>query len=1240
MDKLSKSSREIYDRAINFLTSDYAKLLGKNAIISILSLMLIGGLASTGLYTTENIQSEIDKNMPIQNKLSQLADTSFSMQSDKRPTKKRVAKHVEEISELLISILSKLGGIESRDFSNLRQSSRKTIGTGLKGKGFLDDFKAMSKKVYKELTSDEAKLIGKTALTTIILAAMGYSAHKAFNGKPSQYSSKEYENAIKSGDYTKASDIINKSFVEGDQFPTSNIKTLKDLNDAQFAKQAAEFVANKKKAINKPTLYDPYSYPDDPQTPQTTASGLKGGKWTTKDIKDYIHKVVTSKEAKGLGIAALTSLIIAGLGIAGYKAHQYTRDRLNPDVTDSDFIKSQRNNAKLKAKEKDIIPIKRSTQFIDMLEEEDPQHNLSVPLSKLKLSKRVVLGDLGTYNLDNPEGIKRYIAEHPELITYDLSKGNLEREEDVREIVDDIIDNIGSNNMTKPVAKKMASDLVDSIMSKKIINPIQMNISMSGNKQYKAPEFNDYYSKEVVIPPNKKAEVVKEDKQEAREAWDRIKAAKREDYKEWERAREESQKGILRHELDKMTTDQRTEYFKTHKLPPDELKSIYGMHQKEYEAIQKNLESGKGMKGKGFSDDAKKIKDKIYKAITSQKAKTISATVLSTLILTALGAMGYHKIKNYEDKLRSIEENALSNSRDRNFIKKMESEWETEYKPEEEKTPATHFTGEGLKKYTDKELKIASKKIADLIQYARDLYLDKAALFSLITFLLGSAGYGGFRYIKGKARASEPIGYIPEDDVRAALEEYATGKHRMAENIRADTRNANLPWGAFGFGLNKKLKGGDLSKFGDYAKKKEEAEKVAKPIAKKITDLITSDEAKLIGKAAIQYSILTALAILTGYAGKKVAEKAIKLYPEDKSKINDPEAIMQSFGENAPTGDTEAVQAAMRQKATTAALRKAFKPDPTIKKPDDRSFIRPPEGRIVSSEVLNLNRYLLENPTKQGVVQYLKDMGYSQPYSEAILRDDPALATIFNEKMHSKAPLEAVNRYKPPTTGTYRNPSDISETGAMELSHLDVYKNIKKLLHPTKIEESKEEFKSIMQQVAPTISVSSMEDALKAQEELEKNRPNFTVKQDKPSYIVPPKKSVKNIAKQFSGTSAPTPESEKVVKSPPVKAPVEKSNPYLDAMIKPISVKKDEDDSGKGLKEDFTKKINQAGDGIYKVITSPQVQGIAGGVTAGLIVSVLSMLMHEKRQAVLAARKINKFRPPSERILGDLGDSF
>jgi hypothetical protein len=1317
---------------MNFLTSDYAKLLGKNAIITILSLMLIGGASVAGAKGIEKLQLNLDKNLILKSQLSQIADGVITAKDGKVPSAKDKKIELKQMSIGLIDLLSKLGG----------QYGVKSDPTGTycgsftpldKGKGWASDFKKkfneVKKKVYKELTSEEAQLIGATTLTAIILGIMGYGTGKAIQYRNSLTTKSKEEvipktntelinEAISSGDNEKLADALAKSIKEGEG---ATPKTLKQLQDTEFEKNILDIISKKSRVPatrqdileaerdlydreHNPTGIvfpkgDPHDSSDedeyyDPPTsktkpPHMKGPGLKGERSDPKggkvssvaDIKKYIHKVVTSKEAKGLGIAALTSLIMAGLGTAGYKVHQYARERRNPDVTDSDFIKVQRNNAKLKAKEKDIIPIKRSTHVIDMLEDEDEdeldrQDMLNIKLSPLYES---------TQNRIKNEVRDEVSSELKEL--------------------DDIFKNIESETMTSPIAKptitgglglkggklniEQIKNYIHKVVTSKeakglgvtaLTSLIMAGIGVAGYKAHQYANRNGAPDSDFIKSQRTTAHMKEFVKNAVQK--DAMRSKKKKispiiksidpnyDQNNDSSSDDEAQKNRYKLHLEKQIKKAEEDARLKVGIVLDDIihKVVYNDNVDKVLAkrlannlvdsaidtavanhLEKDLEkdlpkAGEGLKGRGFVDGYRKVKDEIYKIITSPNAKAMGIAALSTLIITALGGVaGFHMIKRHDDKLRAIDEGALRNSRNRNFIKEIESEWKPEYKEGES---ATHFSsGMGLraseatqKSDTNKRLEIASKKITDLIQYARDIHLDKTALVTLITFLLGGAGYAGFKYIKGKVRESEPLDYIPEGEVIDALEEFATGKHRMSrsENIKADTKNANMPWG--GFGLKHFLKGGDLSKFGEYAKKKEEAEKKAKPFAEKITDWIYSDEAKLLGKAGLQYSILTALGLLTAYAGKKAGEKAISLYPKDRSKINDPDAIMASFGENAPTGDTEAVQTALNQYATNKALRKAFKPDPTILKPDTFN-IRPPEGRIVSSEQSNLSRYLLENPNKTGVSQYLKDMGYNQPYNETILRDDPALATIFSSKAYGKKGiLDAVNRYEPPSTGTYRNPQDISDTGKVTRSHKDVYQGIKNFLNPesSKVEESKEDFESVMKQVVPTIKASSMEAALEAQRELEKNRPNLTVKQDKPSYIVPPKKSVKSISSMFSGTSAPTPESQKVVKSPPVKAPVEKSNPYISAMLEtPPKVEKsnpekkdDEGATGKGLKEDFTKTMNKAGDAIYNVITSSQVQGVAGGVTAGLIVSVLSMLMHEKRQETLASRRAIANRPP------------
>jgi len=1061
-DKLSKSSQDTYDRAISFLTSDYAKLLGKNALISILSLIIIGGAAVASARGVEKLQLTLDENQIKKSQLSRIIDLILTAKNSTEPTGSDKRRGVKIARAMILDILSKLGG---------KYSKGGALGNGFTQSDIKKKFKEVSKKVYDSITSDEAKSLGKNALVTIILLTMGYGASKLaskWNQKGElQQSAKDIEHDIKMRDFNLKS------------------KELKDINDAAFAEKI-------KKITNKKTKYPiEYGAESDPEEEEeyyevqttnpaivnpTVARGLKGGNLTAQNIKEYLHRIATSKEAKVLGATALAALIMAGLGIAAYKA--------NAIATDDDFIKSQRNVARLKAvlkvaKEKHTMPIKNASAVVDILEEEleaqmrqatkpdtfeeedeeELQHKLNIPLSTLSSNKT--------------------ISELEEMYK-----------------------KIESDTMTKQIAEKAATGLVDNFIKTEI----------------------------------------------------------------------------------------------------------------------KNVTVGNGLKGGGFNDDVKKAKDKIYKIITNPKAKAMGIAALSTLILTALGGLGYNMIKTHEDKFHDIEKDAASISRTNKFIKELESAWEPEYKEGER---ATHFVGMGLKEDTQKGLERASKKIADLIQYARDLNLDKAALFSLITFLLGGVGYGGFKYISGKARESEPIGYIPEDEVRQALEDFATGKHRLTERIKADTKDANLPWG--GLGLNKKIIGG-ANPFGEYAKKKEEAEKNAKPIAKKITDWIYSDEAKLIGKAGLQYTILAALGLLTAYAGKKAGEAAISAIPKDRTKVNDPEAIMKGL-KHAPTGDIEEVEKLQRQKATDERIRSAFK-----------------ESSPKSDEILNLKRFALENPKNKAVQLYLKEKGYDQPLSEDIMRMDPRLATLFNLKA-DKPTKQQVHKYYPDTFSKFKDLYNLGKE-FQTAKYLREAESGNQTLGDAKKkeEESKEDFKHLKEFVdknLPKEAGSDIDVAIKALEEVEQNRPNLT-----PSIRTGAVSKVKDIAKRFSGG----PQGSLVFSKPkvaeakvelPTDGPKKERKPRhsLARILAEVEAHEEEGDRGDGLKEnmkDFgkasAKKINEVGNAIYKIISSNEVKGVAGGVTAGLIVSILSMLMHEKRQETLAARKEAARRATRPRI--------
>lgn len=1219
-DKLSKSSQDTYDRAISFLTSDYAKVLGKNAIIGILSLILIGGASLAGARGIEKLQLAIDTNMVKKPLLKNIAEAMIAEKLGKTPSKKDIKIEGTQARIKLLDLLSKLGG----------EHGAKTAAAGLKGKGFNDDikkkFKEASKKVYAAITSDEAKLLGKNALVTIILAAMGYGASKFIKGPQKgelQKSAQDIEHDI------KIRDLELKS------------KELKDLHDAEFAKKiqevrdeqrkkekamyemAADIQAHKSHMKTKyPVEYGAESDPEEEEEEyyevQTTtnpaiikptverptfARGLKGGKWTAQSIKDYLHKVVTSKEAKALGATALATLIIAGLGIAGTKA----LNRKSPWETeiDAEYIENMRKARAVKENlneiKNNIKPIKKATAVVDILEEE--------------LERQMAQSIRPDTFEEEEEEELRHTLKTP-LSTLATNKAMAE--------LDEMYKKIESDTMTNPIAKKMADNFVDNIIDKKNINPIQMNIAMSGHKEYNAPEFIDYYSKEVVIPHPNKKELVSADPK-ARQA----------EYEEWRQGR--IAKATTAFGKFQLMTPKELEDYMSVKRPQAEIDSYPYPYNAIYADIQKEL-TGEGLLlGGRFNNDVKKAKDKIYKIITSPEAKVMGISALSSLILAALGGLGYYASDKYKNNLNERRQTA-----EREFIEKQKADWGVEEALYKEGEQASHFVGDGLSDRTQsKGLKIASKKIANLIQYARDLGLDKAALVSLITFLLGGVGYGGFKYISKKARESEPIGYVPEDEVRQALEDFATGKHRMAERIKADTKDANFPWS--GLGLKQKLKGGDLSKFGDYAKKKEEAEKNAKPIAKKITDWIYSDEAKLIGKAAIQYSILAALGLLTAYAGKKAGEAAISAIPKDRTKVNDPEAIMRSFGEHAPTGDLEKVAKEMRQKATDDRIRSAFK-----------------EASPTSDEILNLKRFALENPKNKAVQLYLQEKGYDQPLSEDIMRMDPRLATLFNLKA-DKPTKQKVHKYYPDTFTKFKDLYNLGKKFQVAKylkeaeSGNQTFGEIKNEKPEEESKEADKHLKEFIEKNLPKEAGSDIDVAIKALEEVEQNKPDLT-----PSTATGARSSVKSIAEKFSGKkegpltfSKPKEAAPKIQSE--VKSSVKKERKPRDSLARIMadvaahesSDEGDEGDSGKGdegdggyglkknkgkgFKEDLTKKINGVGNAIYNIISSNEVKGVAGGVTAGLIVSILSMLMHEKRQETLAARRTNAARPQRPR---------
>jgi hypothetical protein len=178
-NKVKKTTSDISNRIVNFLTSDYAKLLGERALYGIISLLIIGGLSATGFYSMDSVdklQKNIDKNIKIQNTFSQLIDIAKTH----IPKPKKMANR-KYITELVDSIIHSLKNI-NQDLTEVSSSKLPDTGKGFNITDFKKKFKQASNKVYSALTSDDARAIGTVALTSIILASMGYGVNKFLNG--------------------------------------------------------------------------------------------------------------------------------------------------------------------------------------------------------------------------------------------------------------------------------------------------------------------------------------------------------------------------------------------------------------------------------------------------------------------------------------------------------------------------------------------------------------------------------------------------------------------------------------------------------------------------------------------------------------------------------------------------------------------------------------------------------------------------------------------------------------------------------------------------------------------------------------------------------------------------------------------------------------------------------------------------------------------------------------------------
>lgn len=960
MDKLKintnrakKITSDISNRVVNFLTSDYAKLLGEKALYGILSLLIIGGLSVSGFYSVDKLQKIISKNIIIKNDFSKLIDIA-----KKHEPKPRGVSNIRYIIDLVDSIIRTLANI-NQDLTEVSSSKLPDTGKGFNITDFKKKFKQVSNKIYRILTSDEAKAIGTAALTSIILASMGYGVNKFLNKANGAEDSEEVKNAkelemaIKSKDDARITEAIKKNLMEGDKFPKS--KTLSDLEN-EFNKKVVEFTA-KPKSINNPI--------NRPKTPGDISapgeSELESHKWATesdieKDIDDDIN------------------LVIHNLGLVA-KGEEPTRH----------------------------------------------------------IEKRAFYDDPFAYETKSESG----------------SEGS-----DFGVTILDMIEEIG---------KTKEGDKGNGLKRRDIRGP---------------------------------------------------------------------------------------------------------------RGISKKKQVGGGMK-----IYVTKFKNYISKVIKSKEAKGLGAAALSILILSGLAGLGGVTYGHFDNESKKIINKA--------YLDKLKTDWEDTNDDNNKKTSHFEFAlglkGKGINtaqisQKTSKFLNRASKKITEIIKYAIDSGLDKMALYSLITVLLSLGGYGSYTAIN-RYRNKNPKDnnldpqVTPEDwdEVMDAIDEYKN--QTLSERVSGKPQKSKMDWeDLFEKTFAKGLKGGELSKFGKNAKEIEENKKNAKPLAKKITDMLYSDEAKLIGSAALQYAILTALGLLVLYTGSKASKLAVSKFPEDTTKFNDPN-LFNNFPGLAPPSETDIAMFESRpKKATESVLSSIFK-------------------GLKSDEILNLKRYALENPRNAAVKRILESK-MSPHVSDDILRSDPYLATIF----HTKALNKEAEKY-------YKNPDYVIREAQYGQTGRDIH--------------NKKWAQAIREGIKEDFLTKSKKSGVPEE------APHREAEETKSSAILTPEESSKNsvreLIKKFSGTG---------LKLRDLRGPQGKET--RDKIANTAKLR-----DLRGPQGIATKKINEVGNTIYKILTSNDIKQMSMGVIVGLIVSSLGIIMKDKYDMMKATKRSNELREP-EKILGDI----
>lgn len=176
-DNLSETAKKKYHDAMAFLASDRAKSLGKNAIIGILSLILIGGFAKYGTDAVEHMQDKLDVAMYTTfDGVVELINRAFPPESGLT-----VKKAYDALQTLVITMLAHIGGARSGetppyfDFGFGRGRGLKKAKAPKKVKDPPKDSlyyqvteSPLTKEFYDIITSDEVVTFSKDFLKVLI----------------------------------------------------------------------------------------------------------------------------------------------------------------------------------------------------------------------------------------------------------------------------------------------------------------------------------------------------------------------------------------------------------------------------------------------------------------------------------------------------------------------------------------------------------------------------------------------------------------------------------------------------------------------------------------------------------------------------------------------------------------------------------------------------------------------------------------------------------------------------------------------------------------------------------------------------------------------------------------------------------------------------------------------------------------------------------------------------------------